>query len=94
MIDHFPPRIDADYANPVCLPLSPAMARFVRANEKPYPDASISVWRCNLCARHFEDQIELAGAIDHVRKVYVGLPCRYYAQLKYAVTASEHQRSV
>ena len=63
--------INAGHPKPVWLPLSPAVARFVRAHEKPYPDPSHSVWRCNHCAHHFKKQISQAGAIDHVKIVCV-----------------------
>src|SRR5258708_26069994 len=87
---------DKGHGNPVWLPLSPAVARFVRGNEKSYPDPSNSVWRCNLCAHHFEHQVLQADAIDHVKKVYVSFPfcCPTSIELGYAATASEYPRSV
>jgi len=63
---------DAGHAQPVWLPLSLDAAQFVRACEKPYPDPSISVWRCNHCAHHFEKQVLRVHAMDHVKAVYVG----------------------
>jgi hypothetical protein len=97
-VDLFPYNgINAGHAKPVWLPLSPAAARFARAHEKPYPDPSISVWRCNHCAHHFEKQVLQADAIDHVKKVYVGflfshrLVCPTSTELGFEVTASEFQ---
>jgi hypothetical protein len=83
-------------ANPVWLPLSPAAAQFVRAQEEPYHDPSSSVWRCNHCAHHFDKQTLQADAIDHVKVVYVFFVVRYLAstELGYAVIASDYQRSV
>ena len=63
---------DTGHAQPVWLPLSLGAAQFVRACEKPYPDPFISVWRCNHCAHHFEEQVQQENAMDHVKAVYVG----------------------
>ncbi|CAA7271524.1 unnamed protein product [Cyclocybe aegerita] len=50
--------------------LTPEAARFVKEQEHPHPHPVQEVWRCNLCAEHFDTRLIQSQAIDHVKQVH------------------------
>ncbi|KAJ3507272.1 hypothetical protein NLJ89_g6396 [Agrocybe chaxingu] len=50
--------------------LTPEAARFVKEQEYLSPHPVQEVWRCNLCAEHFDTRLIQSQAIDHVKKVH------------------------
>ncbi|KIM48829.1 hypothetical protein M413DRAFT_438003 [Hebeloma cylindrosporum] len=66
---HTPPQ--PMHSVPAWLLLTPEATRFVKEQEYAYPRAIAEIWRCNLCAIHYDDFVPQIEAIDHVQKVHL-----------------------
>ena len=56
---------------PGWLLLTPEATRFVKEHEYKYPRPISEIWRCNLCASHYDNLVSQIDAIEHVKTVYV-----------------------
>ncbi|KAF8163500.1 hypothetical protein B0H34DRAFT_325856 [Crassisporium funariophilum] len=61
---------NAMHDTPAWLLLTPEATRFVREHEYPHPRENHEVWRCNLCATHFELRVTQGVAVMHVQSTH------------------------
>jgi len=59
------------HSTPAWLLLTPEATQFVKEHEYAYPRPIAGIWRCNLCATHYDNLVSQIDAINHVKKVHL-----------------------